>query len=155
MVAVDTRLRDNEAMDISVAPEDLARELIDSADDAWLRDLVDALDREVRVGPLQRLTSLWDLSNAGAARIFGISRQAFAKWLASGPPADRADDVSAVDNITTLLDRYVKRERIPAVVRRQAPGYGDKSILERLEGGGYAETAELVRTTFDLRRIQP
>lgn len=155
MVAVDTRLRDNGAMDISVAPEDLARELIDSADDAWLRDLVDALDREVRVGPLQRLTSLWDLSNAGAARIFGISRQAFAKWLASGPPAERADDVSAVDNITTLLDRYVKRERIPAVVRRQAPAYGDKSILERLEGGDYAETAELVRTTFDLRRIQP
>ena len=155
MVAVDTRLRDNGAMDISLAPEDLARELVDSADADWVRDLVDALDREVRVGPLVRLTTLWDLSNAGAARIFGISRQAFAKWLASGPPADRADDVAAVDNITALLDRYVKRERIPAVVRRDAPGYGDRSIIAMLEDGAYQETADLVRSTFDLRRIQP
>ena len=143
------------AMDISLAPEDLARELVDSADADWLRDLVDALDREVRVGPLVRLTSLWDLSNAAAARIFGISRQAFAKWLASGPPADRADDVAAVDNVTTLLDRYVKRERIPAVVRRQAPAYSDRSIIAMLEDGAYRETADLVRSTFDLRRVQP
>jgi len=155
MVAVDTRLRDNEVMDISVAPDELARELVESADVDWLRELVDALDREVRTGPLLRLISLWDLSNAGAARIFGISRQAFSKWLAAGPPADRADDVAAVDNITSLLDRYVKRERIAAVVRRPAPTFGDLSILERLESGDYAETAHLVRSTFDLRRIQP
>lgn len=148
-------MRENEVMDISLAPEDLARELVDSADVDWLRDLVDALDREVRVGPLVRLTTLWDLSNAAAARIFGVSRQAFAKWLTSGPPADRADDVAAVDNITTLLDRYVKRERIPAVVRRQASGYGDRSIVEILEGGEYQEAADLVRATFDLRRVQP
>jgi len=155
MVAVDARLRENEVMDISVAPDELARELVESADVDWLRELVDALDREVRTGPLMRLISLWDLSNAAAARIFGISRQAFSKWLAAGPPADRADDVAAVDNITSLLDRYVKRERIAAVVRRPAPTFGDLSILERLESGDYAETADLVRSTFDLRRIQP
>ena len=155
MVAVDTRLRDNEVMDISVAPDELARELVESADVDWLRDLVDALDREVRTGPLLRLISLWDLSNAGAARIFGISRQAFSKWLSAGPPADRADDVAAVDNITSLLDRYVKRERVAAVVRRPAATFGDLSIIERLESGNYAETADLVRSTFDLRRIQP
>lgn len=155
MVAVDTRLRDNEAMDISLAPEEMARELVDSADAVWVRDLVDALDREVRTAPLDRLTILWDLSNAGAARIFGISRQAFAKWLTSGPPADRADDVAAIDDITTVLDRYVKRERIAAVVRRPSPKFGDQSIIERLEAGDYEETAGLVRSTFDLRRIQP
>jgi hypothetical protein len=84
-----------------------------------------------------------------------VSRQAFSKWLASGPPADRADDVAAVDNITGLLDRYVKRERIPAVVRRPASAYGDRSIIEVVEAGGYREAADLVRETFDLRRIQP
>lgn len=155
MVAVDIRLRHNGAMDISLAPDELARELIESADADWLRDLVDALDRRVRTEPLTRLTSLWDLSNAAAARIFGVSRQAFSKWRAVGPPADRADDVAAVDNITSLLDRYVKRERIPAVVRRAAERFDDRSIIERLEAGEYAETAELVRSTFDLRRIQP
>lgn len=155
MVAVDSRLRDNGGMDLDVAPDEMARELVESAGADWLRELVDALDREVRREPLTRLVSLWDLSNAGAARVFGVSRQAFSKWLAKGPPAERADDVAAVDDITSLLDRYVKRERIPAVVRRTSERFGDASIIERLEAGDYAVTADLVRETFDLRRVQP
>lgn len=155
MVAVDVRLRHNLRMDILLDPDEMARELIGSSDPDWLRHLVDALDREVRIEPLARLGALWDLSNAGAARLFGISRQAYSKWLASGPPADRVDDVAAVDNITTLLDRYVKRERIPAVVRRPSARFGDRSIVERLEHGDFAETESLVRETFDLRRVQP
>jgi hypothetical protein len=133
----------------------MARELVESADVVWLRNLIDALDRQVRTEPLSRLTTLWDLSNAAAARIFGVSRQAFSKWLISGPPADRADDVTAVDDITSLLDRYVKRERIPAVVRRRSERFGDETIVERLEAGHYRSTADLVREMFDLRRIQP
>jgi hypothetical protein len=155
MVAVDIRLRDNDAMDTSVAPGTLARELIDSADDSWIRALVDALDREVRRAPLERLISLWDLSNAAAARLFGVSRQAFSKWLVAGPPADRADDVAAVDDMTTLLDRYVKRERIPAVVRRPAEVFGERSMVEMLEAGEYEEAAKRVGEMFDLRRVQP
>ncbi len=155
MVAVDNRLRDNAVMDIAFEPNEMARELVDSADVDWLRQLVDALDRELRTEPLERLAALWDLSNAAAARIFGVSRQAYAKWLEKGPPADRADDVAAVDNITALLDRYVKRERIPAVVRRPSPKLGDESIIERLESGDYEQTAALVADTFDLRRVQP
>ena len=142
-------------MDTSMAPATLARELLDSADTQWLRELVDALDREVRTEPLQRLVTLWDLSNAAAARLFGISRQAFSKWLDSGPPADRVDDVVAVADITDLLDRYVKRERIPAVVRRPSPIAGGRSIIELLEGGDYRSALQMVRDAFDLRRVQP
>ena len=155
MVAIDIGLRDNGPMDTSMEADALARELIESADADWLRELVDALDREVRVAPLERLVGLWDLSNAGAARLFGVSRQAFAKWLRDGPPANRVDDVTAVDNITQLLDRYVKRERIPAVVRRPAENLGGKSILETVEAGEYEQAAGIVAATFDLRRIQP
>lgn len=155
MVAIDIRLRDNLLMDLSVTPEDYARELLDAADREWLRDLVDTLDREVRTEPLRRLTALWDLSNAAAARLFGVSRQAFSKWLSGGPPADRVDDVARVSAITDLLDRYVKRERIPAVVRRAAPLLGGRSIIELLEAGEYAEAASSVDMMFDLRRIQP
>jgi hypothetical protein len=155
MVAVDIGLRDNGVMDISLAPDEMARELVESADVVWLRDLVDALDRRVRTEPLNRLTTLWDLSNAAAARLFGVSRQAFSKWLVSGPPADRVDHVTAVDDISSLLDRYVKRERIPAVVRRPSDRFGDQAIVERLESGEYRSTADLVREMFDLRRIQP
>lgn len=155
MVAVYIGLREDMNMDVSIAPEEMASELVESADADWLRDLVDALDRRVRTEPLRRMTTLWDLSNAAAARIFGVSRQAFSKWLATGPPADRVDDVTAVDDITAVLDRYVKRERIPAVVRRQSPRLGGISIIERLEDGDYEETSEVVRSMFDLRRIQP
>jgi hypothetical protein len=155
MVAVDTRLRENGHVDLSLAPEELARHLVESADADWLRDLVDALDREVRSDPLRRLTALWDLSNAAAASLFGISRQAFSKWLVSGPPADRADDVARVAAITDLLDRYVKRERIPAVVRRRAPLLSDRSIIEMLIAGEHQEAADRVEMMFDLRRVQP
>ena len=155
MVAVDIRLRHTDVMDTSVAPGALARELIYSADDSWIRALVDALDREVRRAPLERLLSLWDLSNAAAARLFGVSRQAFSKWLVTGPPADRADDVAAVDDITTWLDRYVKRERIPAVVRRPAETFGERSMVEMLEACEYEAAARLVAEMFDLRRVQP
>lgn len=137
------------------APEDLARELIESADTDWVRNLVDALDREVRVDPLRRLLTLWDLSNAAAARMFGVSRQAFSKWLGAGPPADRVDDVTEVDNITSLLDRYVKRERIPAVVRRPADKLDGRSLIEAIEGGEYRRAAEVMAETFDIRRLQP
>lgn len=155
MVALDTWLREDGGMKISSRPEELARELVDSAEPDWLRDLVDALDREVRTAPLERLTALWDLSNAAAARLFGISRQAFSKWLDKGPPPDRADDVARVAAITDLLDRYVKRERIPAVVRRPAPMLGDRTMVEMLGRGEYAKVADLVAGMFDIRRVQP
>lgn len=142
-------------MDTSPSADTIARELIESADADWLRDLVDALDREIRVAPLDRLVTLWDLSNAAAARLFGVSRQAFAKWLKAGPPADRVDDVTTVDDITSLLDRHVKRERIPAVVRRSAENLGGRNLIDVLESGDYATARAVMRAAFDLRRIQP
>jgi hypothetical protein len=155
MVAVDTRLRDTWLMDTSVDAEEMAHELLETADRDWIRRLLDELDRQVRIEPLERLTSLWDLSNAAAARIFGVSRQAFSKWLVSGPPADRVDEVAVVDNITSLLDRYVKRERIPAVVRRSADRFEGRSLLEVLEAGEYELAAAVMTETFDIRRVQP
>lgn len=155
MVAIDNGLRENASMDLPVAPTELAQELCESADQEWLRELVDILDRRVRTGPLERLVELWGLSNAGAARLFGVSRQAFSKWLSNGPPADRADDVASVATITDILDRYVKRERIPAVVRRSSELLDDRSVIEVLETGDYSKTARAVESMLDLRRIQP
>ena len=155
MVAIAIRLRDNEGMELPAAPSDLARELTESADLEWLRELVDLLDRQVRTEPLERLVELWGLSNAAAARLFGVSRQAFSKWLSNGPPSDRTDDIASVATITDTLDRYVKRERIPAVVRRRADVLDDRSIIESLEAGEYSRTARAAEAMLDLRRIQP
>lgn len=138
-----------------LSPRDAASVLLDAVDSLWARRLVDELDRAVRTEPLERFIELWDLSNAGAARVFGVSRQAFSKWLKTGPPAARATAIADLSAATDMLDRHVKRERIPAVVRRQAKALGDRSLLEMAEAGDTQAVAAAVRDMFDLRRVQP
>jgi predicted transcriptional regulator len=121
----------------------------------WLRALTDELDRAVRQAPLERLVRLWGLSNAEAARLFGVSRQAFTKWLKKGIPADRAPAVADLAAATDLLDRRIKRERIAAVVRRAAPRLGGRSLYEMAQAGEHAAVRAAVASMFDLRRVQP
>jgi predicted transcriptional regulator len=121
----------------------------------WLREVADELDRAVRTSPLERLTMLWGLSNAEAARMFGVSRQAFSRWLANGIPSERAAAVADLDAATNLLSQKLKRERIPAVVRRTAPSLMDKSLYQIACEGRHREVRDAVTTMFDLQRIQP
>ena len=133
-----------------------ARRLIAGApSQAWLREVADELDRAVRTSPLERLTKLWGLSNAEAARMFRVSRQAFSKWFENGVPFDRAPAVADLDAATNILDRKLKRERIPAVVRRPAASLGGKSLYEMACEGRHHEVREAVTEMFDLRRVRP
>lgn len=133
-----------------------ARRLIEGApSQAWLREVADELDRAVRTSPLERLTKLWGLSNAETARMFGVSRQAFSKWLENGVPFERAPAVADLDAATNILDRKLKRERIPAVVRRPAASLGKKSLYEMACEGRHHEVREAVTEMFDLRRVRP
>ena len=143
-------------LDLTNLTPDAAAALVASEVDAdWTRRFVDELDRKVRSEPLERIVALWGLSNAAAARMFGVSRQAFTKWLNTGPPAARVAAVEDVAAATDILDRYVKRERIPAVVRRQAPALGGESLLDLVESGNTRTVLERTRVMFDLRRVQP
>jgi predicted DNA-binding protein (UPF0251 family) len=135
---------------------DEAVRLIEQAPDmAWLRTLIDELDRVVRHDPLERLTQLWGLSNAEAARLFGVSRQAFSKWLQAGIPSDRATAVADLAAATDVLDRRIKRERIPAVVRRPASLLGGRSLYDVACEGRHEEVRRAVSEMLDLRRVQP
>lgn len=116
---------------------------------------MDELDRVVRTGLLQRLTTLWGLSNAEAARLFGVNRQAFSKWLASGIPSDRATAVADLAAATDLLDRRIKRERIPAVVRVPAPRLNGQSLYGLACDGRHADVLKGVTDMLDLPRVQP
>ncbi len=124
-------------------------------DEAWLRELTNALDRRVRTSPLERFVTLWGLSGAEAARAFGVSRQAFAKWSDNGVPGDRETAVADLATATDVLARRVKRERIPAVVRRQAEVLQGLSLYEMACGGRHEEVRDAVQRMFDLRRLQP
>ena len=137
-------------------PHDLAEQIIARAPSReWLRAFTDDLDREIRRDPLERLLALWDLSASQAALAFSVSRQALSKWRRSGVPADRIPALMDLSEATDLLDRQVRRERIPAVVRRPAETLGGQSLLDLALEGRHAEVRDAVAAVFDLRRVQP
>ncbi len=150
------RARRDGVVDLAgLSPAQAATALLERGDDDWARHLVDELDRRVRSRPLERLVEAWGLSKAGAARLFGVSRQAFAKWLEHGPPSDRAAHVADLATATELLERHLRRDRIPAVVRRPAPDLGGRSLLDLAEEGRAPEIRDYLDRLFDLRRVQP
>ncbi|MGB0114623.1 MAG: hypothetical protein WBP59_15505 [Ilumatobacteraceae bacterium] len=120
-----------------------------------LRKIVDRLDHELNASPLQRTMRLWDLTATQIGQMFGISRQAASKWLADGPPATRRDQVAALGAATDLLDQWVKRERIPAVVRRPVAVLDGRTRLEVALAGEFEALRDELRDTFDLTRIAP
>lgn len=138
------------------AAKEVARDLIRRAPDrAWLRELTDALDREVRAEPIERILTLWGLSQTELGEMMGVSRQAVSKWVRTGLPAERAPAIADLAAATDLLDRRVKRERIPAVVRRRAPILDGRSLYDLASEGRHREVLAAVRRMFDLRRVQP
>ena len=124
-------------------------------DDTWTLQFLDALESRVRAQPLERLMAAWDLSAAGAGRVFGVTRQAVAKWRGSGVPDDRAVALADLSAATDVLERYVRRDRISAVVRRPAEVLGGRSLLELAEAGRYDEVRRGAATMLDLRRVAP
>lgn len=101
---------------------------------------------------LARTIGLWQLSQAKAAALFGVSRQAFGKWLQRGVPADHAVAVADLKAATDLLERYVKRDRIPAVVRRPTPKHHGVSLLDLLGRGDTKRLLSACREMFDFER---
>lgn len=101
---------------------------------------------------LVRTIGVWQLSQAKAAALFGVSRQAFAKWLQRGVPADHAVAVADLTAATDLLERYLKRDRIPAVVRRPIPKLDGVSLLDLLGRGDTNRLLSACRDMFDFER---
>jgi hypothetical protein len=138
------------------SPMKVAERLADEApDEAWLRALVEDLDRRLTTAPLSRFMKLWGVSGAETGRIFGVSRQAVSRWLDRGVPPGRSEVAADLAAATDLLSRYVKRERIPAVVRRASDTLQGRSLLDLALEGRHREVRDAVRAMFDLRRVQP
>jgi len=137
--------------------ESVANEVVlrTGGDAALLRRIVDRLDHQLNAGPLQRTVRLWDVSATQLGEMFGISRQAASKWLSDGAPAGRRDQVALLGQATDLLDQWVKRERIPAVVRRPVEQLGGRSRLDVALAGEFELLRNELADTFDLTRIAP
>jgi hypothetical protein len=127
------------------ATDDAARE--------WVGRFVGELDRLAERDAFARVLDTWALTNAEAGRLLGVSRQAVAKWRANGLPEERRAVVGELAAVTDLLVRYLKRERIPAVVRRPAERLGGRSMLDLVAEGRSGELLAFTRDLFDLRRL--
>lgn len=129
-------------------PGDAAAQLFAEHDEAWVMKLTTELDRHLGGRRLERVMRLWQLSRTELGELFGVSRQAVSRWIADGVPADRVQPIADVEAITDLLDRYLKRDRIAAVVRRQAPGLDGASLMELVASGRSSDALALTRRMF-------
>ena len=129
--------------------------IMEAPNEAWLLAVVDALDRHLRISPLECVQTLWALSDAESARLFGVSLQAFSRWRQHGIPSIHVPVLANLSTATELLDQYVKRERIPALVRRRSTGLGNRSLYEMACDGHHADALAAVSKMFNLAKVQP
>lgn len=101
-----------------------------------------------------RTVDAWGLSQAEAARVFGVSRQAVGQWQRRGVPPEFADALRNLAVATDLLVRHIKRDRIPAVVRRPIPAVNGVSLLDLFARGDSGAVLAACRDMFRFDRAQ-
>lgn len=99
-------------------------------------------------GELARLAASWQLSQTDLARLFGVKRQAVAQWLEDGVPPARQPKVLTIVRIADLLERNLRADRIPAVVRSPAEALGG-TMLELIAADRQDELLTSVARSFD------
>jgi predicted transcriptional regulator len=140
-------------------PDQVAAEVVEAARDrpAWLAEFTRALGRDgatrSSIAELRHVLSVWDMSQTEAARVFSVSRQAVSKWLASGVPREHRRALADLAAATDLLEHYLKRERIPAVVRRPASNLGSRSLLSLAAARDTEGLLRATRVMFDFAAI--
>ncbi len=120
-------------------------------EDAWLDAFTENLDRRRAREGFTRMLKVWNISQTEAARVFGVSRQAVSKWLRQGIPPERATAISDLAAATDLLVLHLKRDRIPAVVRRPIQTLGGVTLMDLLAQG---DTRTLLETCRDMFRFE-
>ncbi len=122
-------------------------------DGGWLDAFIAALDHRRAVDTFTRTTETWGLSQAEAARLLGVSRQAVGKWRRHGVPRERARAVADLAAATDLLVHHLKRDRIPAVVRRPIPALDGVSLVDLLGRGDTGAVLAACRDMFRFDRV--
>jgi hypothetical protein len=99
--------------------------------------------------PLQRIRDVLALNRTETAALFGVRRQALEGWERSGVPRERQEKLARIGAIVDLLSAQLKADRIPAVARRPAPAYGERSLLEAIAADDEAVVLERLGAGFD------
>lgn len=138
-------------MDPEAAADELVRSHEDDID--WLLGVAEALRRRLHQNRLQQIIDTWRVPQSDLAEGFGVTRQALAKWLQTDVPSDRLPGLMDLVAATEVLRRHLKSEAIPAVVRRQAPAFGGRSLLDMLRAGEFRQIVEAANEMFDFSRV--
>jgi DNA-binding transcriptional regulator YdaS (Cro superfamily) len=126
-----------------------AAQILGAAPNAgWLDELIHKLSTGRPNNGLATVLETWHVSQAEFASLVGVSRQAVGKWLSALPP-ERAVMVADLSAATEVLVHYVRRDRIPAVVRRKASALGGLSLVDMIERGDTGAVLTAVRDMFD------
>jgi hypothetical protein len=72
--------------------------------------------------------------------------------LDRGIPSERVRAIGDLAAATDLLVRHLKRDRIPAVVRRPAAALGGQSLVDLLADFRAREVLDACRSMFDFDR---
>lgn len=123
-------------------------------DPEWLDQFSAALDQQRKGRALERILDVWGLSQSEAGRRFGVTRQAVAKWVKTGVPAERVQDIADLSAATDVLVRHLQRDRIPAVVRRPGNAFGGDSLLDMVGAGRFHDVLVACRSMFDFAQTQ-
>lgn len=103
--------------------------------------------------PLRRTMETLSLSKSDVAKLMGVSRQAVDKWLLAGPPAERAPKIGALAELADIL-RYRLLPGLPGeVVRRPAPAYGGRTMLEVIADDKHEWLLQTTKDSFDFNRV--
>ena len=116
-------------------------------------DFIEFIDSIHTRESLPNTLAVWSLNQSEAARQFGVSRQTISKWLENGIPTKRLESVANLAAATDVLIHYLKRDRIPAVVRRPIPEQANKSLLDLLGEGKTKEILEICRNMFNFQAV--
>lgn len=139
-----------------IDPDEMAERIFAAHEheSAWLDAFAESLDRRRAGRSFLRTLQVWRMSQAEAARLLGVSRQAVGKWLRQGAPPERADALADLAAATDLLVSYLKRDRIPVVVRRPMPALGGVSLIQLLARGDTRAVLGACRNMFRFERVQ-
>ena len=134
----------------NLSPDEAAEQIFAAHghEGAWLDAFAESLDRRRASRSFARTIKVWGLSQAEAARFLGVSRQAIGKWLHQGIPPERARTISDLATATDLLVRHLKRDRIPAVVRRPIRMLDEASLMDLLARGDTQALLSACRAMF-------
>ncbi len=134
-------------------PKAAADALMTEHPQEWVGAFVSELLNDLRAEDLSDAMRQLDLSDAQAADLFGVTRQAVAKWRKEGIPAERQPAVWDFVDAVRVLSRYLRPERMVAAVRRKnAQG---ESLLDVGRTQSIAQMRAQIEATLDLRRVAP